>query len=76
MTTGSELAVPLGVSRAQYIRNLFMLERTRFLLARRKKKQDGADKILDALVEWDAGQDPAPNTHELSVKYNQLLDLA
>ena len=73
---GSELAVPPNVSRAQYIRDLFVLERTRFLLTRRKKPatDEDAGKILDALVEFDAAKEGGANTHELSVRYNELLD--
>ena len=77
MSTGSEVIVPLGVTRADQIRRLFMPERTQFLLMRRKKadhSSDAAGKILDALVEWDTAQASPPNTHELSVKYNELLD--
>ena len=77
MTTGSEVIVPLGVTRATQIRRLFMPERTQCLLMRRRKADhspDAVGKILDALVEWDTAQASPPNTHELSVKYNELLD--
>jgi hypothetical protein len=77
MTTGSELAVPLNVSRAQYIIDLFNLERTQALLRKRRKSAESIDagRILGALVEWDVETGGA-NTHQLSVKYNQLLDAA
>lgn len=77
MTTGSELAVPLNVSRAQYIIDLFNLERTKALLRKRRKPAGEleASRILDALVAWDVETGGA-NTHQLSVKYNQLLDAA
>ena len=74
---GSEVIVPLGVSRATQIKRLFMPERTQFLLMRRRKADhslEAAGRILDALVAWDEGQASPPNTHELSVKYNELLD--
>lgn len=76
MTTGSEVIVPMGVTRATQIRRLFMPERTQFLLMRRRKPASGAAAaaILDALVAWDEAQASPPNTHELSVKYNELLD--
>jgi hypothetical protein len=77
MATGSELAVPLNVSRAQYIINLFNMERTKAMLRKRRKPADELDagRILDALVEWDEETGGA-NTHQLSVRYNQLLDAA
>lgn len=78
MTTGSDVVVPLGSTRAVTIRRLFMPERTQFLLMCRKKADtspDAAGRILDALVEWDeTGKKLTANTHELSVKYNELLD--
>lgn len=78
MTTGSEVIVPLGVTRGVQIRRLFMPERTQFLLMRRRKADhspEAAGRILDALVEWDETEKKsAANTHELSVKYNELLD--
>jgi hypothetical protein len=75
MTTGSELAVPPNISRAQYIIDLFNFERTKALLQKRKKPgtKRAADAILDALVAWDVETGGA-NTHQLSVKYNALLD--
>jgi len=73
MATGSELAVPPNVERGQYIRDLFNLTRTQALLARRRKPVDGATAILDALVAWDTEMGGA-NTHQLSVRYNELLD--
>jgi hypothetical protein len=77
MATGSELAVPLNVSRAQYIIDLFNVERTQALLRKRRKLATDLDasRILDALVAWDVEVGGA-NTHQLSVKYNQLLDAA
>lgn len=77
MATGSELAVPLNVSRAQYIIDLFNLERTKMLLRKRRKPAEDLDagRILGELVDWDAETGGA-NTHQLSVKYNQLLDAA
>ncbi len=78
MTTGSDVVVPLGSTRAVTIRRLFMVERTQFQLMRRKKADhspDAAGRILDALVEWDATEKKSEaNTHELSVRYNELLD--
>lgn len=75
MTTGSELAVPLNVTRAQYIIDLFNVDRTKAMLAKRRKPAGDLDasRILDALVEWDVEMGGA-NTHQLSVKYNALMD--
>lgn len=80
MTTGSDVIVPMGSTRAVQIRRLFMPERTQFLLMRRKKADhspEAAGRILDALVEWDETEKKnEANTHELSVRYNELLDEA
>lgn len=77
MATGSELAVPLNVSRAEYIIGLFNVERTKALLRKRRKPNTDLDasRILDALVAWDEATGGA-NTHQLSVKYNELMDAA
>ncbi len=76
VNTGSALAVPPNVSRAQYIRDLFGVDRTRFLLMRRRKTatSETASAVLDALVAWDSEQTGGADTHQLSVKYNELLD--
>lgn len=75
MATGSELAVPFGVTRAQYIIDLFNVERTKAMLAKRHKPSADieASRILDDLVAWDVEAGGA-NTHQLSVRYNELLD--
>lgn len=75
MATGSELAVPMGITRGQYIRDLFNLERTKHLLGKRRKSntEQAAIRILNDLVAWDIEMKGA-NTHQLSVKYNALMD--
>lgn len=74
-SVGSDLAVPPNVSRGQYIIDLFNVERTQALLHKRSKPAAERDalRVLDALVAWDVEIGGA-NTHQLSVKYNQLLD--
>lgn len=74
-SVGSDLAVPPNVSRSQYIIDLFNVERTQALLRKRSKPdaEQDARRILDALVAWDV-ETGGGNTHQLSVKYNQLLD--